>query len=736
MRYITHYLSAFIACLLVAFSTPTLAIELFDIDVPEPLKQAYHGRYKTPYDCIDTTTRYVKSWQKSNTNSSHIIDKTTQLINNNPIPKQLLAYCYAQIEEYQQAYLLLKKLLKKQNFSLQQLRSLIILALEIPENERKEFSNLLLIEILTTGLQKIEVIPFLGAPNLRTKLLLTLSKLSLESNQYRNAHISLEAAKNLLKNDQNSELQAWLIYYYGIYYEKINQQQLAISNLYAANKLAEKYHFIKLSGEAKKSIANLYQQKYLFNRAIDIAKQRVELYIDIENKIKQADSLIQLAILKKQNRERNHALIYLFNALELIQNEKHSRLLAHIYLELGRTYSSYVKNEKNKKERLLAQKYLQNARYHFTRLKEVRYQIESLLLLARLNLITNDPALAILQLEKILYLAAGNYPTLRVQAFEMLASSYEITGNHQQAILHFKNFHALQNNIKERLFALQQLKINEQLQLIELTQQQRQLEIENNELEYTNARFETLTYSSITLLVMVMLFLLNALIRNRRLTESESFSQHQLAFHPRTKLPSQQAQGNDFNYIYHGEPLYYALVNIPFLTQLNELSGIFSGSKIEKKLGQALILFFTNSADIFQIRDNQILFISKQKNHTNTADLAQKIEQFFTRFSEKHQLTKNISIGIVAFPFLNNVSRAITPTRLVNLSSLALFGASQLRNQYQQNSWLELYAIDNLQPAFFDGDLWVLGQQAIKKGVVKINSSHQNYQYYWPELDK
>lgn len=736
MRYITHYLSAFIACLLVAFSTPTLAIELFDIEVPEPLRKAYNGRYITPYDCIDTTTRYVKSWQQSDVNSNHIIDKTTQLINSNPLPEQLLAYCYAQIEEYQPAYLLLTKRLKEQRFSLQQLRSLIIIALEIPEDKRKEFSNQLLIKILTTSLQKIEISPFLGAPNLKTKLLLTLSKLSLESNQYRNAHISLEAAKNLLKNDQSSELQAWLIYYYGIYYEKINQQQLAISNLYTANKLAEKYNFIKLSGEAKKSIASLYQQKYLFSRAIDIAKQRVELYINIENKIKQADSLIQLAILKKQNHEKNHSLIYLFNALELIQNEKHSSLLAHVYLELGRTYSSYVTNEENKKERLLAQKYLQNARYHFTRLKEVRYQIESLLLLARLNLITNDPALAILQLEKILHLSAGNYPTLRVQAFEMLATSYEITGNHQQAILHFKNFHALQNNIKERLFALQQLKINEQLQLIELTQQQRQLEIENNELEYKNARFETLTYGSITLLVIVMLFLLNALIRNRRLVESDTFSLHQLAFHPRTKLPSQQAQGNDFNYIYHDEPLYYALVNIPFLTQINELSGIFSGSEIEKKLGQALILFFTHSADIFQIRDNQILFISKQKNHINTADLAQKIEQFFTLFSEKHRLTNKISIGIVAFPFLNNVSRAITPTRLVNLSSLALFGASQLRDQYQQNSWLELYAIDNLQPAFFDGDLWILGQQAIKKGVVKINSSHQNHLYYWPELDK
>ena len=59
----------------------------------------------------------------------------------------------------------------------------------------------------------------------------------------------------------------------------------------------------------------------------------------------------------------------------------------------------------------------------------------------------------------------------------MLALSYEITGNHQQAILYFKDFYGLQNRIKEHQFKLQQLQISEQLQLFENTQQQKQLEI-------------------------------------------------------------------------------------------------------------------------------------------------------------------------------------------------------------------------------------------------------------------
>jgi hypothetical protein len=740
MRYIADFFSIIITTLLIAFSTSSLAISLLSADVPEPLKKAYEGRHTAPYNCIETTTRYIKKQRPFYENASVTTDKASPLATNNVQAEQLLAFCYAQIEEYQQAYQLLMTLLNTQKFSLSQLRTLNILAREIPEAERVELNNSMLINRLNINLQKMDAQSLAGDSDIKIMMLLTISKLSLEDNQYRNANIALESVKELLKNNNNNELDAWLFYYYGLYFEKINQEQLAISNLFTANQLAEKYQLIQLNSEAKKSIAQLYQQKYLYKRAINVAKQRVELYVNTKNRVKQAESLIQLAILHNKNNEKNSALIYLFNALELIQKDKHSSILAHVYLELGRTYSHYltgrfVTNENHQKERLLAQKYLQNARYHFVRLGKVRYQIESLLLLANLNINTEDPALAILQLEKVLQLAQGNYPTLRVQAFEMLASSYEITGNHQQAILHFKNFHALQNNIKEHLFSLQQLQINEQLQLIELTQQQRQLEIENSELESTKVLFEILTYSTLAILFISLLTLIFFIIKHKNLANLNKKINYQLTIHPRTLLPSQQAQGNHFNYDYDNEPLYYALINIPFLTQLNELSGLFSGAELENKLGIALMNFFTDKADIFQIRDNQILLISEQKVYMSANNLAENITMFFNDFIDKHQLPDGISIGIVAFPFLNNVSRAITPTRMVNLSSLALFGASQLRNEYQQNSWLELYAIDNLPPAFFDGDLWVLGQKAIKKGVVKINSSHPNHQFDWPELD-
>jgi len=215
----------------------------------------------------------------------------------------------------------------------------------------------------------------------------------------------------------------------------------------------------------------------------------------------------------------------------------------------------------------------------------------------------------------------------------------------------------------------------------------------------------------------------------------EQKTQQRLAFHGRSKLPTQENKINDFKAVYKGQPLFYALVNVPFLTQLNELYGLRMADQIEEKLGEALKRHFADSVNIFHLRDNQILFISEQTNSPSAGAFAAKIEKFFDNFTAQHALPKTIATGIVAYPFLNNASRAISTTQILHLNSLALFAASQIRVSKQQNSWVELYAIDNLQPAFFDGDLWRLGQVAIAKGLVKINSSNKEYIFHWPELE-
>lgn len=716
MRYIGQYFRALCALFLVQVSQSTGAFELTAPGLPNTLKNAFSLRDTAPRSCIDMTTIYLNTQQNSNN-----------------FAIQLQAYCYAQLGEYSKALDLLQAILKNTSSKNDQIETLDIIALEIPKEERPQLSNADLIKRLNELAQP----PIIISTNLTITRLLTTVKLYLEEDNYQDAHSALEKTKELLKtnNNDNNNLHAWLNYYEGLYFDQIKQEQLASLHFLSADKSADQHGFIKLSGQAKNSIILMYQKKSRFSRALDFSSRRIALYMETKNTPEQVKSIIQFAVLKRQNNEHNQALIYLFNALELIEENSYSALLAAAYLEIGRTYAEKGSNENNHQELELAQKYLQNARFHFKRLNKIHFQIESLLLLAKLNILNDAPALAILQLEKVLQLAAQDYPLLRSQADEMLALSYEITGSPQLAILHFKNFYALQNKIKESAFKLQQLQISEQLQLLDQVQQQNKLKIQNTALLTQSNFYQILSYSAITLFVFSALMLLSRSKRYHKLRALEKRTQQRLAFHVRSKLPTQENTIDDFKTLYNGSPLFYALVNVPFLTQLNELYGVRLADKIEAKLGETLKKNFTDSVNIFHLRDNQILFVSEQTNHQNAAALAGKIEQFFNNFAIQYNLPKTISTGIVAYPFLNNASRAISATQTLNLNSLALFAASQIRRSKQQNSWVELYAIDNLQPAFFDGDLWRLGQIAIAKGLVKIHSSNKDHLFSWPELE-
>lgn len=713
------------------------AIELVDALIPAKLKESYAMRQLEPLTCIENVTLFMAKVKKVTsqppTMKDTLLTPPSKKKASNNSSAQLLASCYIELEDYDKSLALLMPLLKNPSVTSDEIRTLNLIAAEIPESERPQLSNERLINMLITSLALIEKKTQFDSPNLINVLNLSIAKLALKTHQYQLANKALTKARHRIKNTGRSKSIAWLAYFYGHYYDQINQQQLAISHFRTANAIADKLKLIKLSGLAKESLSNLYQQKHRYTRAIHFASQRVELLLTTENYVQQADSLLKFAILKRQNKEFNQALIYLFNALELVE-KKHKALLAYTYLELGKTYSVIPYNQE--KNTRFAQKYLQNARLNFKNLHKLKQQTESILLLAKLNIRNNDTGLAILQLEDVLTLAKNKFPELRVKAFELLALSYELSGDHQQANFHFKNFHSLQNTMKEKSFALQQLKIDEQFQLIEQTQQQIQLETENNQLLLKNNRFKNIAYGSIGFFLLSIFVIIYLLLRNKKLINSAQKTHHEMKFHPRSRLPLHQMQLQNYELDYQGTPLFYALVHVPFLSNLNESKGLFSAEKIELQLGQTLQMLFTEHTRVTQVRDNQLLFICEQAHYDDAKQFAENISHFFKDFAKEYSLNEQVSSGVVAFPFLNNSSRAIAPERMLNLASLALFGACQLREKVNESSWLELYAIEKIQPAFFDGDLWLLGQAGIDNGIVKLKCSHPSSTITWPELDR
>jgi len=734
--------------LLLSTSHRASAIELGEDVIPANLKSTYNQRQLSPLTCIKETKKFMgkiedltnKEANQSKTDQiTDVLDleqsthSTEKIKLSNNAPTQVLASCYIELEEYPTSLSLLQPLLKDPSVTLDEMRTLNLIASNIPESARSTLNNEKLISMLENSLRVIETKNSVDSFYLTNSLNLSLAKLALETHQYELANTALSNARVHMKGKNDPKLRAWLAYYYAHYYDQINQHQLAISHFRMANNAADTYHYTKLSSLVKESLANLYQQKHRYVQAIHFASQRVELLTGIENYVQEADSLIKYSILKRQNKEFNQSLIYLLNALELVER-KNKVLTAKIYLELGRTYASFPFNLKNNAN--FAQKYLQNARRQFQELNNIKEEAESILLLAQLNIRNKDTGLAIIQLEDIQRLIKDQFPDLRVKAFEMLALSYELSGDHQQANFYFKNFHSLQNDIKEKLFKLQQLKIDEQFQLIEQTQQKIQLEIENNQLLLKNNLFQKVAYWAIGFSLIMILLIAFLTLRHKRLVKKELMTRKKTSFHPRSHLPLHHAQIEKNKLNYKGEPLFYALVEVPFLNNLNEFKGLFKAEKIEHQLGLQLKRTFTPKTLVAQVRDNQFVFISEQAHYNDAENFALQIAEFFAEFAKDNDVNGLVSSGIVAFPFLNNVSRAIAPERMLNLTSLALLGARQIREKVNESSWLELYAIEKIQPAFFDGDLWLLGQAGIDSGIVKLKCSHPETPIVWPELNQ
>jgi hypothetical protein len=564
-------------------------------------------------------------------------------------------------------------------------------------------------------------------------------------NNFEEASSALGALKKLLANHKHAYFNSKFSYYKGVYFALINQQQLAISNFLSADKIAIENRDLALRIKIKQRISSLYQSKRSFKHAEKLSKEAVQLSMKTSNKVIQTKSLLMLASLTRLDNNPNQSLIYLFNALELVEKSHCKDLVAHIFLELGKSYGTlysidYAKRKKNTVNKSLAarnnnlrlaQKYLQSARIYFRSNQQTTLQLESLLLLSHLNIRNQEPALAILQLEKVLALSNNKYPLLRMRAFEMLALSYELTGDPNRAIFHFKNFHALQNKIKQHQFRLQQLQINEHLRLYEETQNQKKLEEENNKLQIENTFFSEQiqlfkALASICFLAVVFLF-----YRNKKLIETERKATKKLSQHGRSKLITQYAPSAIFNSSYKGEPLFYGLVYVPFLSKLNIKKGYLRGANLEYRLGLALNKYLGNETITYHIRDNQILFVSEQALHRSSEEFALKIEQFFITFADKYRVSPTIAIGVAQYPFLPQSKMAITTTRMFNINSLALYGALQILKETKKSCWVELVAIDNLQPAFLDGDLWVQGKAGINTGVIKVKSSNSEYVIDW-----
>lgn len=592
----------------------------------------------------------------------------------------------------------------------------------------------------------------LTAPNLKQSQLQIYSRLlrtsyDIDNQQLEDAKVHLAEARNWAAKAGYPLASAWVSAISGDLYRALQQPQLALGEYIDAQQQARNLNDPLFLGLLSNQIVKLYQQEQEPQKALQYANEAANYFHSIGNPSLLCDSLIVLARLNRDQGDLNLALVYFFNALDLIDegsNRPQSSLLKY---EIGKTYLQSGNLS-------LASNYLNAARQSHELNDAKEPLIDTLLLLGELYLKKQEAAIAILQLENARALADQIGDTRRqYEVFRLLSLAYEQKGFLRQALDSYKRFHRLGEEVRQQEIAQEQAAIRDNYIHVERVQHIKELEQQLSQSEHQQERYlwSSITTSLLLALFIYLFFTLWLKLRAARLQAKRTGEA--LLIEPRSGLANWQRLMNRWpremakrqlkseRWYLSEEPtsefddkLHYLLFRVPFLLNVRELHGYQASSEIEQAFGAYIETLTPQDGRIYDLREGHLLYVVPQRHVANLHQLAGDLLIAIAAFPCDYPIDRRVSLGIVSHPFLPKAATALDHHGLFDLCYLALSGAIQLSEKHQQNVWLELAAIDCQQAAFFNGDVWQCALMAIDKGLVKVNSSHEKQWVNWHQL--
>lgn len=592
----------------------------------------------------------------------------------------------------------------------------------------------------------------LAAPLLKQSQLQVYSRLlrtsyDIEQRQFEGAKAHLAEARTWAAKSTNPLASAWVSAISGDLYRALQQPQLALGEYIDAQQRAKNLNAPLFLGLLSNQIVKLYQEEQEPQKALQYANEAANYFHSIGNRSLLCDSLIVLARLNRDQNDLNMALVYFFNALDLLDEGTNRAQASLLKYEIGKTYL-YSGNLS------LAGNYLNAARQSHELNDAKEPLIDTLLLLGELYLKKQGAAIAILQLENARTLSSQIGDTRRqYEVFRLLSLAYEQKGYLRQALDSYKQFHRLGEEVRQQELALEQAAIRDNYVQVERAQQIKELEqrLSNSQHQQERYLWSSITTSLLLALFIYLFFTLWLKLRTARLQVKRTGEALQIE--PRSGLANWQRLMNRWpremakrqlkseRWFLSEEPtsefddkLHYLLFRVPFLVNALEHHGYQASREIEQAFGTYVDTLTPQDGRIYDLREGHILYVVPQRHVANLHQLAGDLLASIAAFPCEYPLDRQISLGIVSHPFLPKAATALDHNGLFDLCYLALSGAIQLSEKCQESAWLELAAIDCQQAAFFNGDVWQCGLMAIDKGLVKVNSSHEKQWVNWPRL--
>ncbi|WP_107851354.1 tetratricopeptide repeat protein [Oceanimonas marisflavi] len=569
----------------------------------------------------------------------------------------------------------------------------------------------------------------------------------LQRNRFDEARQAFEQVRLQAMQQDDSPRQAWANFLLGEYYLQLQQDELALSHFQETlDVLGDRRQFY-VKALATKKAASIYATLGQNDKALQYANQSTTEFEQLGNSPLLISSLINLGQVTRAGDDANLALVYFFNALDLVKIQGDAELMARLYLDIGQSYAQLGNFSE-------ARHYLDMARTGFEHSQDIPRQADTLMQLGKMHLAQQEYGLALLRLERALALSQGLDDVLRLmESHRLLAQLFEQSGNTAGALTHQKALHAYfrQATTVNRLLTQSLVQDNEQ-QL----QQERELSDlgrRSEKLQQDREHFALLA-AGLSLLSPLLLYgLLRNYIRSRRLLAQNQELQQTLLIEPLTGLPNwrqlmqrlpqemarqqlrseqwylDEEQARPFD-----DKIYYLLLQVPFMISMRERVGLANTTEIQHQLGEYLRGRTHPGARLYDLRDGQFIYAIPQKEVPALQQTLTALERMFAEFPCQFDLDRRLFTGIIGHPFLPKAPHALDDMRLGDILYLAMAAARQLGEKTGESAWVELVAVDCQQAAFFTGDIRTCCIQGIMKGLVKVNSSHKKHQVDWQAL--
>lgn len=720
--------------------------ELDPADLSESLQQAQQIAVSNPEQCIQLTEPIMQQLQgnpllpgrSTRSNSSERLRDRLLLRNSRQHIQSLLisGSCYALQERFNEsldALVEAEQLANRQHFyelaGISLYRQVIILGLDlnkpIPAHHAWRRLNVLL---QNDSLSDSELPLYVGLLNSALAIHRQLPDLAKEM---------LSQVRTLLVTSPNPKLTTWANMLEGDLLQLTGQDERSLLSYHETLERAVKNNLLTLQLQLTTRISQLFTQKEDLSNAIRYAEQALELSQQLGNESWQADAIIHLAQLKREARDTNLALALLLNASGVYQHTTRPQDLARLHLEIGKTYQQLHRYNE-------AQAYLTAAYERFQRQHLPYYERLSLLSLAELYTQQEHNDRAIALLEQMLNTPIPEQKNLETELYRLLSIAYENNQQFDKALLNYKLFTnskheaATPEAAPQSDFFANYTRLDQSQRLQELDNEKHRLDSELN-------WYFKVGISAALVMTILGIALLWHIRRLRQIRQEKQALQHLIDYDPITNMGTSLLLQKELTRQNKMPWQPDAINNMPpstvmllfranGLTDLECRVGLKKAQSILRQVSHSIRQRMPEQCQYFLLSDRLLLCTIPESAIYQHNEIIVRIENRLGVIMRKYGLNERVICGKVQYPFLSKSVNALKPAQTLEVCGIALAGAMQLADKLGKNVWVELFAIDYQQAAFFNGELRTKTIEAITKGLVKVSCSEKHVSIDWNAL--